>query len=81
MFNVGTNTLCRDIVIFDDVIFEHDESFAVSLTSSTDGIIIDTSSSTIDIRSDDGKFYLVESSAAWYNLCFFPPNIFSFFKQ
>ena len=53
-FNVGTNQVCINVMIFNDNILENDEFFTVSLASLSTGVSILTGSSTVEIRDNDG---------------------------
>ena len=53
-FAIATNQECADIVIFDDNIFENDETFILNLESLNERVLIPIASSTVTIMDNDG---------------------------
>lgn len=55
---MGIDTVCINVVIFNDNILESNESFLISLSSLTEGVSVLTDSSTVEIRDDDGEYLI-----------------------
>lgn len=54
LFNVGVSSLCIDISTTDDDVYEDDELFTVSLSSTSDNVDVSSSITTILITNNDG---------------------------
>ena len=54
VFQVGATRACTSIVTVDDDIYEEDETFSVSLSSTSDRVVITLSSATVQIIDNDG---------------------------
>ena len=52
----GENRTCTFIMTTDDEIYEADESFFTTLTSTNEGVVITISSAAILITDDDGMY-------------------------
>ena len=52
----STSPLCVDIVINNDIILENDETFAVSLSSNDQDVIVESQNATVTISDDDGMY-------------------------
>ena len=55
MFDVGVNTSCTDITTDNDGIYEENETFSVSLSSTSDSVDVTVSIATVQIIDDDGR--------------------------
>ena len=55
MFGVGTTRACTSIATVDDDIYEEDETFSVSLSSTSGSVVINLSSVTVQIIDNDGE--------------------------
>ena len=55
MFQVGATRACTSIVTVDDDIYEEDETFSVSLSSTSGSVVITLSSATVQIIDNDGE--------------------------
>ena len=55
-FDASKNVACTTIVITDDSFVEDDETFAVTLNSMGNNIVISNKTDTVTILDDDGKF-------------------------
>ena len=53
--SVAGDMQCVNISIVDDFLFEGDETFTVSLTVTTPGVMEGNTSTTVTIRDDDRK--------------------------
>lgn len=54
VFDVGTTHTCVNITTVTDTVYEDDESFLVTLSSTRDGLDIFISTATVHITNDDG---------------------------
>ena len=53
---MGERSVCASIGTLNDLLYEEDETFTVSLTSSNPSVNIGVSSTIVDIRDNDGGF-------------------------
>ena len=58
----STGEHCADISIFEDTLFEGDETFTVALavTSPSSGVTLDNTMVEITITDNDGRFYIYQ---------------------
>ena len=54
VFDVGVSNLCTDITTTDDNVYEGNESFLVSLFSTSAGVAVSGSTATVVITNNDG---------------------------
>lgn len=54
---MGISTSCTDITTINDDIYEENETFFVSLSSTNEDIDISLSTATVQIMDNDGKYY------------------------
>ena len=58
-FNVGELSACASIGTLNDLLYEEDETFTVSVTSSNPSVNIGVSSTIVDIRDNDGRLFIL----------------------
>ena len=56
-FDVGVSSLCTNITTTDDEVYEENESFTVSLSSTSSNVDVSGSIATVLITDDDCKKY------------------------
>ena len=59
-----------DIIVVNDAILENDETFAVSLSSPSEDVTVESQDATVIISDDDGISYLIECCTLCFNFCF-----------
>ena len=55
VFEVGATRACTSIATVDDDIYEEDETFSVSLSSTSNRVVITLSSAIVQIIDNDGE--------------------------
>ena len=61
MIVAGETSTCTDIMTTDDEIYEADESFFATLTSTIEDVVLTISSAAILITDDDGTYMFASS--------------------
>ena len=56
VFDVDVNSACTGITTDNDGIYEENETFSVSLSSTSDSVDIAVSTATVQITNNDGKY-------------------------
>lgn len=59
VFNLGAVTACGTIQTVADAIYEDDETITLTLISTNPSIVTDGSSTQVEIKDDDSKFFLL----------------------